>query len=790
MATLRGLRRLAPFKEPQSSEWFFDGGQWGEPVVHSASIPPFAACEVSGSLTPTTTPVQVLHELSMPASNVLDGSSYDFDVELYDSTFDLIDPVVVVTSVLPSLGSPTTQGSLFLVDESQAQLGGAFSESALRTRRAIPGAGRSAPVGAPKGIDLFAMLLPVLMPPASTEFSDELLFPGQLYDYQRAGVRWLFENEQALLADDMGLGKTVQAITAFRALVRRGLSLQALVICPKSLITNWQSEISKWAPELTTFAVQGPAAQRAIAWKSLLGKCHVLVATYETIRSDSKEIAGRPFDLIICDEVQRIKNPTTDTSQAVRALACRRRWALTGTPLENSAEDLASIFNFIRPGLFARGETKGMSARGIQERIRPFMLRRRKQDVLKDLPPLVVDTTLLDLSQKQRVAYDRAEIDGVMNLRSNQQVTIQHVLALIGALKLICNFEPQSGESSKVDYLKNEFLPEACTGDQKALVVSQYVQTLTALQSELAEYEPLAYTGSMTTSQRDRTLSNFADDDAHRVLLLSLKAGGVGLNLTRANYLMHFDRWWNPAIEDQASARIHRIGQTRSVFVSRLVCKDTIEERIEVLLEKKRILFAQVVDELSDVNLQQLLSEEELFGLFNLKPPRRAGQGEPTPYSPQEPPESNSPSFEQPIAVVIDPKTPYSNVIHLREVVRNAEEYLYWADQHFRVRALEEIAISVNPAAVRQIKILSGHGVIDDKARREFKRFAEEMSQKGVVAEWRTLDPFAHDRYIVTSNSCFNVPPVGSLFQGQYAEILETPNRPPFDDWWSRSVAL
>jgi superfamily II DNA or RNA helicase len=771
----RGLRRFARFAPPQTTDWAANDSDWERLGTVLSAVPPFAEIRVSEDLVLTMDSIACgdATEISRPA--ILEVACQFGDLDCHDCAFDLLTPLVEVVTLLQPLGSPTTAGSVFVKDESTVTARG---QTRSRTSIRPLGIPKEVNPKEPKGYDVFAMLLPILMPPATSEFREELLFPAELYPFQRAGVKWLFENEDALLADDMGLGKTVQAITAFRALVRRGMAMQALVVCPKSVLTNWLHELDRWAPELVASRVQGPVDQRRVTWQAYIGKCHVLVTTYDTVRQDSAVIRGRPFDVVIADEIQRIKNPSTATSQAVRSLPAKKKWGLTGTPLENSAEDVAGIFSFIRPGLFRLGQTQVLSASTIRDRIRPFVLRRRKQEVLPDLPPVVVDTKLLELTESQRRTYDQAEDEGVIRLKNSQNLTLQHVFALIGALKQICNFDPDTGDSCKVEYLLEEFLPEACTENQKALVVSQYVESLSEIGSQIAEYSPITFTGSLSLPQRDAVLRDFESNDDRKVLLLSLRAGGVGLNLARANYVLHFDRWWNPAIEDQATARVHRIGQTRSVFVSRIVCQGTIEERIERLLERKRVLFSQVVDELSDVGLEQVFSEEELFGLFGLEPPRRrASDAQAAPTASQR-------------AIVISPSTPYSNVVHLREVLRESEEFLYWADLHFHARALEEIAAAIDPARVRVIRILSGSANVDDKATRDFKRFVEEMTNKGISAEWRVLEHFSHDRYIISKNACFNVPPVNSLLQGSYSEVMETPNRPPFADWWQSARRL
>jgi len=683
------------------------------------------------------------------------------------------------------LTRPGVNGTIFIKKEGeQLRLG----QREIKTRIEPQGLrGRLDPKH-PRGLDIFGMLLPILMPPARTDFRDELLFPGELYPYQRVGVKWLFEKESALLADDMGLGKTVQAITAFRALIRRGLALQALVICPKSVLTNWMRELERWSPELVAVQVHGDQQARRIAWRAYVGKCHVLVTTYETVRQDRETIRGRTFDLVVADEVQRIKNPDADTSRAVRSLTAKRRWGLSGTPLENRLEDVVSIFGFIQPGLFQASEVPFLGTQALRERIRSYVLRRRKEDALPDLPETVEDTIWLDLTEAQRQAYDRAETQGIVSLRHTTDVTVQHVLALIQRLKQICNFDPETGESTKLEFLHEEFLEKACQDDGKALIISQYVRTLENLAERLDKYKPHLYTGQLSTAQRDTIVDEFQSDEAHKLLLLSLRAGGQGLNLTRANYALLFDRWWNPAVEAQAVARLIRIGQRKTVFVTRLMCQGTIEERIEQILNRKRVLFQEVVDELTDVGPEErVLSEEELFGLFGLTPPRRTtGKDRHVGAIVAARPGDT----RQGTAMEIKPDAPYSNLLSLRQILRTCQRYIWWADRYFNARGLEELMYCIDPAVVREVRIISGPDNVDERAKREFARFSEEVKPKGVLAEWRVSKGFAHDRFIVTENACFIVPSIDTILRGQYSQIRETPNRPPLDDWWRGAIPI
>ena len=535
MGMLASIRRLFPFRSPRTFNLPTGNMAWPEVKARQVSVRTIDSPEISSDRVLIKPSIYEYPYIRYP--NVV-----DLDTEVLLPSFEIVD-------LLTPISSPGTHGTIYVKsDEAVLERG----EKRQKVRVEPFGLRRRINPIDPTGLDIFEMLLAVLMPPATTEFREDLLFPHELYPFQRAGVKWLFDSEAALLADDMGLGKTVQAITAFRALIRRSLALQALVICPKSVLTNWMRELERWAPELVAIRVHGNQSVRQIAWRAYVGKCHVLLTTYETVRQDRELIKGRTFDLVIADEVQRIKNPDIPTSRAVHNLAGQRRWALSGTPLENKLEDLIAVFRFVKSDLFQPKEVPFLSVKAARDRVRPYILRRRKDEALPELPEKVVDTNWLELTEPQRRAYDRAEKMGVNRLRESHAATVPHVLALIQELKQICNFDPESGQSSKIDFLTEEFLEKACQDDDKAIVFSQYVNTLDKIGRHIKKYNPLVYTGQLSPAQRDRMEQDFNSLDEHKVLLVSLRAGGLGLNLARANYVLHFDRWWNPAVERQA----------------------------------------------------------------------------------------------------------------------------------------------------------------------------------------------------------------------------------------------
>ena len=448
----------------------------------------------------------------------------------------------------------------------------------------------------------------------------QLEWPGELMPFQQDGVGTLLNEPRLLLADDMGLGKTIQAIAAIRILRARRAIRSCLVVAPASVLDQWRREIAKWAPELSAIIIRGPAADRSWQWAA---ESDVTLVSYDTLRSDfgnntQSPIRSREWDIVVADEAQRIKN-RNHTSNALKGLRRVRSWALTGTPIENHEEELASIMEFVDHD--AKSPPKRYHpGPALLERHRELQLRRKKGDVLEDLPPKQETKLTIDLYPKQRASYDKAERDGIIYLKSlGAEVSIVHVLELIVRLKQICNADPETGESSKLDDIKDRIQQLSAQG-HKALVFSQYTSDtagVAAAARYLREFNPLTLTGDMPQHQRTAAIDRFKTRDEYKVMALSLRAGGLGLNLQEASYVFHLDRWWNPAIERQAEDRSHRIGQTVKVNVIKYSCTGTIEERIDQILERKQDLFDQLIDDVS-LDLSTQLSREELFGLFGL----------------------------------------------------------------------------------------------------------------------------------------------------------------------------
>ncbi len=457
----------------------------------------------------------------------------------------------------------------------------------------------------------------LLQPPLESLLASQSLhFPFVPFPFQYQGIAFLYPRHAAILADEMGLGKTMQAITAVRMLLRAGQLRRVLLVCPKPLVTNWQREFQLWAPEIPLATISGPADRRHWQWQQRAAP--VVIANYELLIRDAESVAGdgNHFDLVVLDEAQRIKNHGSQTSQVACLISRTRSWALTGTPVENSLDDLAGIFEFLAPGMLPQG----LNARQMAPLVGDYILRRTKQQVMKDLPPKLERDAEITLSPEQHAAYVIAENEGVVRLNDmGQQLTIQHVFELVLRLKQICNFDPATGISSKADRLEAD-LEEVAASGQKAIVFSQWVATLDQLQGRLERFGPLAYHGRIPSRHRDAVLDQFKNDPDAHVLLMSYGAGSVGLNLQFCHYVFLFDRWWNPAVEDQAINRAHRIGVNGPVTVTRMMTVDTIEQRIDQVLEEKRQLLRQIFEHAVQMpNLK--LSQEEIFGLFKLQLP-------------------------------------------------------------------------------------------------------------------------------------------------------------------------
>lgn len=410
----------------------------------------------------------------------------------------------------------------------------------------------------------------------------------------------------------MGLGKTIQVAVALSLLFRTALVRRALIVVPASLRLNWERELMLWAPDLSVRRLQGDAEDRFANYQLPI---NVLIASYEQVRADMLVLSNEVlFEVLVLDEAQRIKNSDSDTTLACRILRRNRSWALTGTPIENKVGDLLSLMRFISPGFHGAG----MRRPEILANLKPLYLRRRKVEVLSELPPIITQDLLLELGDSQRAAYESVWKNRTMSLSGGVAGTSGvQLLALITKLKQLCNFDPASGESVKLEALEL-IIEELTTPDDKLIVFSQYVETLKWIQDRISSQIPCeVFHGGLNEDARDSMLTRFREGPGSRVLLMSLKAAGTGLNLQEATAVLLFDRWWNPAVEAQAIHRAHRFGRLATLQVFRFLVQDTIEDRIAEVLEEKTQLFNDYI-EAAEVAETPALSRSDILRILGL----------------------------------------------------------------------------------------------------------------------------------------------------------------------------
>jgi superfamily II DNA or RNA helicase len=498
--------------------------------------------------------------------------------------------------------------------------------SLLRVRDRIVDAATVSPLEAPAGLD------------------------ATLRDYQRHGLTWLAEltgvGLGACLADDMGLGKTITLIALHLHRRQRGLAQgPTLVVCPASLMGNWETEIHRFAPGVAVRRFHG--SSRSLVSTGTADATiddGFVLTTYGTMRRDHATLSGVAWDLVVADEAQHIKNATSSTARNLRTIESRCRVALTGTPVENNLTELWAILDWATPGLlgsrnafrkvWAAPIESGVDpsvARRFAQLVEPFLLRRRKSDpgIAPELPAKTETDQVVGLTREQVVLYEALVRESMDRIERADEATRRGlVLALLTGLKQICNHPAHylrqaggrlRGRSQKLD-LCDELLGTILSENGSVLVFTQYVAMARLLERHFAaaSIPTLFLHGGTPIRAREQMVRDFQDGRAP-VFLLSLKAGGTGLNLTRADHVIHYDRWWNPAVEDQATDRAYRIGQTRPVQVHRLLTEGTIEQRIGLLLQRKRDLAESVLGS-GEVALTEL-SNDELRDLVTLRVP-------------------------------------------------------------------------------------------------------------------------------------------------------------------------
>lgn len=452
-------------------------------------------------------------------------------------------------------------------------------------------------------------------------------FKGQLRPYQERGAAWLSFLERwglgACLADDMGLGKTIQFIAFLLHLKEQdALENSTLLVCPTSVLGNWEREVNKFAPSLKILQYHGDKRPKGKAFLEAVKNHDLIVTSYSLLHRDIKSLQSVPWQIIVLDEAQNVKNPEAKQSKAVRQLEATFRIALTGTPVENRLQELWSILDFLNPGylgnkqFFQRrfampiekyGDTASLGQ--LRSLVQPFILRRLKSDreIIQDLPDKQEMTVFCGLTADQAALYQQVVEQSLVEIESAEGLQRRGmILALLIKLKQICNHPAQylkqatleQHNSAKLLRLE-EMLEEVLAESDRALIFTQFAEWGKLLKPYLEKQlgrEIFFLYGSTSKKQREEMIDRFQHDpQGPPIMILSLKAGGVGLNLTRANHVFHFDRWWNPAVENQATDRVFRIGQTRNVQVHKFVCTGTLEEKIHDMIESKKQLAEQVV---------------------------------------------------------------------------------------------------------------------------------------------------------------------------------------------------
>ena len=423
-------------------------------------------------------------------------------------------------------------------------------------------------------------------------FFSKLTFPDnfKVKDYQIEGIEWLKKEKGRLLADDMGLGKTMQTILSAEEAIKSGEAKNVLIVCPRSLMHNWQSEIRLWAPSLTSILITN-VKNNSEVWQKIYGKSHFYITNYDHIRKLPDCLLKNSPDILIADEAHKLRKSSSQINKSISKIKPNRFWALTGTPIEKDTDDLATIMQLIKPNFSS--SLKKLSPSSIRSLSKKHILRRVKKDVLKSLKKKNSQTYYISLNNEQFIAYQAIR---------EKMVNSNESLKYFGELMDICN--EFKGVSSKLDFIE-DLIDKISYSKEKVVVFSYSISPLHSLKSRLDKSYgkdfSLIYEGSLDSNQRKRAISKFKEDSEVGAILCSGKIAGEGLNLTHANNVVFINEWWNPSSNKQAEDRVLRIGQSKEVNIYRIRCKNTVEERLDEIIEGKVKLTNKVVETLVDV---------------------------------------------------------------------------------------------------------------------------------------------------------------------------------------------
>lgn len=465
-----------------------------------------------------------------------------------------------------------------------------------------------------------------------------------LRNYQQTGIKWLYNIYKcgfgAILADEMGLGKSIQLIYFIKQILKEKNDAKILIVAPTSLVYNWKNEFDKFGSEIKYKVF---AENKLLRKKELekIDNFNVLITTYGLIRQDQEKYLNIKFELVAIDEAQNIKNVASQMTKAIKKLNANTKIALTGTPLENSVMELWSIFDFIMPGYLAsitifqkkyniKGDVSNLKLlENLNKQIKPFLLRRKKKDVIKELPEKIENNIYIDLNEEQKKLYiaqlekTKEEMNNILSIDGFKKGNFK-ILGLLTQLRQLCIdprilYKNYKGGSAKIENLIS-IVKETIKSGHKILLFTSYKTALEIVKDEFDKYHISNYVidGSVSAKQRMQLVESFNHDETN-VFLITLKAGGTGLNLTSADIVIHLDLWWNPQVENQATDRAHRMGQKNKVEVIKLICKGTIEERILELQNKKKLLSDALIEgEDRDQNILSTLTEEDIKNLLLL----------------------------------------------------------------------------------------------------------------------------------------------------------------------------